>query len=87
MANYTVCVSDKRHASYEVEQELLRTIGVELKLCNCVTEEDIVEQCGDADAILLDLAPMTAKAIAGLKHCKIISRYGEPLDTIYNVVE
>jgi len=76
MAKYTVCVSDQRHASYEVERELLRTIDAELKLCDCATEEDLVEQCGEADAILLDLAPMTAKAVEGLKHCKIISRYG-----------
>ena len=82
MGSFTVCVSDKRHANYEPEQELLRSIGVELKLCNCVTEEDIIEQCGDADAILLDLAPMTAKAIAGLKNCKIISRYGVGFENV-----
>ena len=82
MGSFTVCVSDKRHANYEPEQELLRSIGVELKLCDCVTEEDIIAQCGDADAILLDLAPMTAKAIAGLKNCKVISRYGVGFENV-----
>lgn len=73
---YRVCVSDKRHASYDVEREMLNKIGIELELCDCTTEDDLIEQCGDADAILLDLAPMTARAIAGLKNCKVISRYG-----------
>lgn len=76
MAKYTVCVSDERHASYKIEQKMLESIGAELKLCHCANEDDLVEQCADADAILLDLAPMTAKAIAGLRKCKVISRYG-----------
>lgn len=76
MAKYTVCVSDERHASYEIERTMLKSIDAELKLCHCENEDDLIVQCGDADAILLDLAPMTAKAIAGLKKCKVISRYG-----------
>lgn len=82
MAKYTVCVSDERHASYDVEREILRKIDAELKLCSCVTEDDIVEQCADADAVLLDLAPMTAKAVAGLKKCKVISRYGVGFENV-----
>ena len=76
MGKYLVCVSDERHADYQVERDLLKTIGAELRLCSCAAEDDLIAQCGDADAILLDLAPMTARAIAGLKHCKVISRYG-----------
>ncbi len=76
MAKYSVCVSDKRHADYNVEREILASIDAELTLCECATAEDIAEKCAQADAILLDLAPMTAAAIAGLKKCKVISRYG-----------
>ena len=76
MAKYSVCVSDKRHADYNVEREILASIDAELTLCECATAEDIAEKCAQADAILLDLAPMTAAAIAGLKKCMVISRYG-----------
>lgn len=82
MAKYTVCVSDERHASYEVERKILEEIGAELKLCHCETPEDIASQCADADAVLLDLAPMTAAAIAGLKKCKVISRYGVGFENV-----
>lgn len=76
MAKFTVCVTDKRHESYELEREILSKIDAELKVCNCDTEEDIIAQCAEADGLLLDLAPMTAKAISGLNNCKVISRYG-----------
>lgn len=82
MAKYTVCVSDERHASYEVERKILEEIGAELKLCHCESEADIASQCADADAVLLDLAPMTAAAIAGLKKCKVISRYGVGFENV-----
>lgn len=82
MARYTVCVSDERHANYDVERELLRSIDAELKVCHCENAGDIAAQCGGADAILLDLAPMTAEAIAGLKKCKIISRYGVGFENV-----
>lgn len=76
MTNYIVCVSDERHASYDIERDILAKNGMELRLCDCASPEDIVAQCADADAILLDLAPMTAQAVAGLKKCRVISRYG-----------
>ena len=63
MSKYLVCVSDTRHASYEIEKEILSQADAELRLCDCVTEEDVVQECAEADAVLLDIAPMTAKAV------------------------
>lgn len=76
MEKYIVCVSDERHASYGIERDILEKADARLKLCHCESAADIASQCADADAILLDLAPMTAEAIKGLKKCKVISRYG-----------
>ena len=82
MAKYLVCVSDERHASYEIERSILEKAGAELKLCHCTSAADIAEQCADADAVLLDLAPMPAEAVAGLKKCKVISRYGVGFENV-----
>lgn len=82
MAKFKVCVSDARHASYEIEKKAIEKIGGELVLCNCSTEEDIINKCSDADAIFLDMAPMNAKVIAGLKKCKCINRYGVGYDNV-----
>lgn len=82
MAKYLVCVSDERHASYEIERDILEKAGAELKLCHCESAADIAAQCADADAVLLDLAPMTAEAVAGLRKCKVISRYGVGFENV-----
>lgn len=82
MATYTVCVSDERHANYDIERKMIESAGGALKLCHCETAADIAAQCADADAVLLDLAPMTAEAIAGLKRCKVISRYGVGFENV-----
>lgn len=82
MAKYTVCVSDQRHADYEIERRMIEADGGALKLCHCETGSDLALQCGGADAVLLDLAPMTAEAIAGLGCCKIISRYGVGFENV-----
>ena len=52
---------------------------VELAMDNSL---DIAAQCADADAVLLDLAPMTAEAVAGLRKCKVISRYGVGFENV-----
>lgn len=82
MSKFRVCVTDQRQPSFEIEREILRECDAELVLCNCSTAEEIVQNCADADAILLDLAPMTAEAIHGLKRCKVISRYGVGVDNV-----
>lgn len=82
MGKYRVVVSDARHADYDIERELLKTIDAELEICHCVTAKDVAAQCADADGILLDMAPMDAAAIAGLKKCKIINRYGVGYDNV-----
>lgn len=82
MSKYLVCVSDTRHASYEVERSILAQVDAEIKLCNCATPEDIIHCCSQADAILLDMAPMTREAVEGLEHCKVINRYGVGFDNV-----
>jgi len=82
MGKYRVVVSDARHASYDIERERLKAIDADLEIRNCVTAEDVAAQCADADGILLDMAPMNAAAISGLKRCRIINRYGVGCDNV-----
>ena len=82
MGKFLVAVSDARHTSYEIEREILQRVDADLKICSCETAGDIAAQCADADAILLDMAPMNAEAISSLKKCKIINRYGVGYDNV-----
>lgn len=82
MSKFRVYVTDQRQPSYEIEREILQECGAELILCNCASPEDIIRQCADADAVLLDMAPMTVEAIHALKKCQVISRYGVGVDNV-----
>jgi D-3-phosphoglycerate dehydrogenase len=82
MSSCKVCVTDCRHAGYEIERELLAAAGHELKLCGCVTEDDLIRECGDADALLLDMAPMTERVVNALTRCRVINRYGVGYDNV-----
>lgn len=82
MGKYQVYVTDQRQPSFAIEREILSKCNADLVLCNCRTEDDIIRECAEADAILLDMAPMTAKAIRALKKCRVISRYGVGVDNV-----
>lgn len=82
MAKFHVYVTDQRQPSFEIERRILEEADADLTLCNCVTEDDIIRECAGADAVMLDLAPMTGKAIRALRKCRVISRYGVGVDNV-----
>lgn len=82
MNHYIVKVTDARHEQYEIEKRILERIGAELIVCHCESEEDLIAQCGDADGLLLDMAPMTKEVVRQLKKCRVISRYGVGYDNL-----
>lgn len=82
MSRYQVAVTDARHASYDIEKKILKEIDAELNICHCKTQQDIEKSCKNADAILLDMAPMTEEAVRSLEKCKVIVRYGVGYDNV-----
>lgn len=76
MPRYKVYVTDTRHQDYEIERTMLAAADCELITCQCETEDDIIRECADADALLVDLAPATARVVSSLPHCRVINRYG-----------
>ena len=82
MSKFVVAVSDCRHSSYKIEEEILSQVGAELKYCNCATVEEMIKECKDVDAVLLDMAPFTAEVAKALPNCKVVSRYGVGFDNV-----
>jgi len=66
----------------DIEQEILDEIDAEIVWANCKTEEDVLEQVGDPDAILTQWAPISRAVIEKLTRCKVISRNGIGVDNI-----
>ncbi|RXJ02038.1 C-terminal binding protein [Anaerobacillus alkaliphilus] len=77
-----VVITDYEYKSLTTEQDVLKTVGIELITAQCKTEEEVIEACSDADGILNQYAPITRRVIENLKNCKVIARYGVGVNTI-----
>jgi len=75
-----IVITDDRFGWIDEEKQIFE--GDELFVANCHTEEDLIKACADADAILLNQAPMTRAVIQSLKKCRVISRYGTGYDNV-----
>lgn len=82
MSRFKVIVTDYEYKTFAPEIEVLEKIGVELTFEQCRTEEDVIEKCKDADALLSQYAPFSRKVIESLENCKVIARYGVGYNTI-----
>jgi len=80
--NKKVVIIDDRYPHYHEETEVLRTLGIEPTITKNVNPEELAKICADADAIIVNLAPMNAMVIDALRKCRIISRYGVGYDNV-----
>ena len=79
---YTAIITDDRFGAENEERAVLEPLGVELQVEKCQTSEDVAVTCRDADALLVNLAPLDTAAINSLTRCRVIARYGVGLDNI-----
>lgn len=77
-----VVITDERHGSIAEEEAVFGPLGAELRVAACRSEREVALACAEADAVLLNMAPMGAAAIGALRRCKVISRYGVGLDNV-----
>lgn len=79
---FKIVVTDYEFADLAPEQAVLERAGLSLVPAQCRSEEELIEVCADADAIINQYAQITPRVIAALDKCKVISRYGIGLNTI-----
>jgi len=79
---FKVVITDAEYPSFDIEKKVLSKINVELVKFQCKTEEELIKNCKDADAILNQYAKITPKVIEKLKYVKIIARYGIGVDNV-----
>jgi D-3-phosphoglycerate dehydrogenase len=77
-----IVISDDRFGWADEERAILSALGAELIIADCHNEDDVIRACADAEGILLNQAPMTAKVIGELRNCRVISRYGVGYDNV-----
>ena len=75
-SKYRVAITDYVFPDLEEEHRVLSEIGAHIVSGQCHTEDEVIELCKGADAVLVCYAPVTARVIDSLDRCKIIARYG-----------
>ncbi|MCX5758354.1 MAG: C-terminal binding protein [Candidatus Hydrogenedentes bacterium] len=71
-------ITDHSFPSIDVQREVFDSAGLPLREVQpiCKTEDDIIRTCGDADALLVQWAPVTRKVLEALPRVRCIVRYG-----------
>jgi D-3-phosphoglycerate dehydrogenase len=82
MQKFKVYVAEKSYMDYSAEREIVEKADGKLVFARCKDEKDIIEQCADADAILLRQTPLGERALEKLKNLRVISRYGVGYDNV-----
>jgi D-3-phosphoglycerate dehydrogenase / 2-oxoglutarate reductase len=77
-----VVITDCDHGTIGPEEAVLRAAGVEYRLHQAKTEDDVVAVAQDADAVILQYAPITGRVLDGLPRCRVAVRYGVGVDTV-----
>ena len=66
----------------DIEESILKPLGSEVTLSPDKTEDGLAARVGDADYVITQFAPVTAKVIGAMKKARIIVRYGIGVDNV-----
>lgn len=77
-----VVVTDADYGALDIEAELLAAAGHELRTAQCRTPAEVVAAAQDADAVLVQYAPITAEVFEALPRLRLVSRYGVGVDVV-----
>ena len=75
-------ITDDRFGNADEERAVLEPLGVALRVAACATGAEVAAACAEADAVLANMAPIDAVAVAGMNRCRIVSRYGIGMDSV-----
>lgn len=79
---WNIMITDVSFPDVSLELAELQSVDASLVRLNCKTPNDVIQQCQQADALLVQYAPLTAQVLNSLPRLKAISRYGIGVDMI-----
>ena len=77
-----VVVTDLDQPSLAEEEAVSAAEGFELMRAECRTEEDVISAASDAEALIVQYAPITRAVFEALPQLKVVARYGVGVDTV-----
>lgn len=70
------------HDSFEIEQAVADAAGADLTIAQAFDDQTLIENCKDADGILVQYAKITGEIMDALPRLKVIGRYGVGVDSV-----
>jgi D-3-phosphoglycerate dehydrogenase / 2-oxoglutarate reductase len=77
-----VVIVDHREEGFELEKKVLASEDVELVICQCGNENDLINSVRDAFIIIFTSSKFTTDVINRLTNCRMLIRYGIGLDNV-----
>ena len=77
-----VLYTEHDYPDVNLERGVLEAAGIELVLGNCKTDDELIAAGKDAEAFLIQYAPITERVIVELPRLGLISRIGAGFDTV-----
>ncbi|NEU30027.1 C-terminal binding protein [bacterium LRH843] len=75
-------ITDSDHPNINPELDAIKESDCIIRLEQCVTEEDVIEKCQDADGIINQYVPLTKNVLQSLPNCQVIAKYGVGYDNV-----
>lgn len=82
MSEKTIVIVDYDWPDLRIEEPIVDGHGWRLISAHARSEEEVIRLAGEADGIVVQYAPITAKVLDRLPGCRVISRYGIGVDSI-----
>ena len=77
-----VVYTDHGFPDVATEQALIEAAGGTLTVAQCRTPDEVIAAAADADALIVQWAPITADVIRALDRCRVIVRLGIGVDNV-----
>ncbi|MEV8170530.1 C-terminal binding protein [Microbacterium sp. NPDC077486] len=77
-----IVITDCDHDDIAEERAVAEAGGVDLELFQCRSEDEVIAAAADADAVVVQYAPVTARVLDALPRLRAIGRYGVGVDTV-----
>jgi D-3-phosphoglycerate dehydrogenase len=80
--NLHIVITDSTLPDTSIEEAVLAPLDASIAVGQCRTEDEVLAIGRDADALMVQFAPITRRVIEQLTRCKVISRFGVGVDMV-----
>ncbi len=82
MKRTQIVITDYNYENLKQEKKIFSNFNAELLDFQCRTEENVIAAAKEADAVMVQFAPITRRVLESLKNCKVVVRYAVGFDNI-----